>query len=375
MTVRHGVVSTIIPVFNRAGLLIEAVNSVLAQTYSLNEVIIVDDGSTDETGDVAQAFAARHPDVVRYLRLARGREWRARNHGVAAATGEFIEFLDSDDLLAPEKHASQVHALRAHPECGISYCYVREYAIGDPPPQRPARRTGDTFAQLFPQILSGRIWPYPSPLFRRSVIEAAGPFLEMAAYPDWELECRMGAMGVRLHHCRSFLAETRNTHRLEGRRRNVIPAETMRDSAAIHERILGHARRAGVPTPALRNFARRLFVVGRQCASIGLEPEARRSLDLAREIASAGWRCWIGWYAAISNRLGWQFVGRHAERVARGLWRVSHVWSTFSQRWRHRAAVAADEVVGRPVLAWPRHLLALWRSRPSRRLQRRQTRT
>src|SRR5262249_42688697 len=152
-------------------------------------------------------------EVVKYVRLDHAREWRARNRGIEIATGEFIQFLDSDDLIAPAKLATQVAALQANPDCGISYCYVREYAMGDPQPQFPARRTGETFTTLFPEILRGRIWPYPSPLFRRAVIDAAGGFLDRAAYPDWELECRMAANGVRLHHCRSFLAETRNTHR------------------------------------------------------------------------------------------------------------------------------------------------------------------
>src|SRR5688572_28290377 len=115
---RAGVVSTIIPVYNRAALLIEAVNSALAQSYPLHEIIIVDDGSTDESVAVALEFAARHPSVVRVLQLGHGREWRARNHGLAIATGEFIQFLDSDDLIAPEKLATQVAAFRAHPECG-----------------------------------------------------------------------------------------------------------------------------------------------------------------------------------------------------------------------------------------------------------------
>ncbi len=374
MTVRHGVVSTIIPVFNRAGLLTEAVNSVLAQTYSLNEVIIVDDGSTDDTANVAQAFATRHPDVVRYVRVDRSQQSRARsggdgarNYGLRAATGEFIQFLDSDDLIAPEKFASQVQALRAHPECDISYCYVREYAIGDPLPQRPARRTGDTFEQLFPQILAGRIWPCPSPLFRQKVIAAAGPFLEMAAYPDWELECRLGAMGVRLHHCRSFLAETRNTHKLEGRRRSVKQPDTLRDVARIFELILGHARRAGVPATATRAFSRRLFVIGRQCASIGLEVEARRSVELARGAATGWQRRAMNAYVAVSDFAGWSLAGRWSEGLATTVSRYARPWSAFSALWQHRASVALNEVAVQPLRAWPHHLTTLWLDRPSRR--------
>lgn len=370
-TLRAGVVSTVIPVHNRATLLVDAIDSVLAQTYRFNEIIIVDDGSTDETAAVAQGFAARHPGVVRYLRLERGREWRARNHGLAMATGEFVQFLDSDDLLAPEKLATQVAALRAHPECGISYCYVREYAMGDPPPRRPARRTGDTFATLFPALLHGRIWPYPSPLFRRAVLDAAGGgFLDLSAYPDWELECRIAANGVRLHHCRSFLAETRNMHRLEGRRKSIKPPDTLRDVAHAFELILGHARRAQVPASNLDALAPRLFHIGRQCASIGLETEARRSIALADSAASRPRRLRIQAYMRVSNLFGWSLTGRVAEALITAGRRVSQPWHRMSARWTHRASMAIDEVATRPLRSWPQHLTTLWLQRPSRQLRR-----
>jgi hypothetical protein len=367
---RAGVVSTIIPVFNRAALLTEAVDSVLAQTYPLNEIVIVDDGSTDDTGAVAQAFVSRHPGVVKYARLSRGREWRARNHGLTLATGEFIQFLDSDDLIVPEKLATQVRALRAHPECGISYCYVREYAMGDPLPRVPARRTGETFETLFPALLSGRIWPYPSPLFRRGVIDAAGGFLELSAYPDWELECRMAVNGVRLHHCRSFLAETRNTHAIEGRRKSVKPPDTLRDVALIFSVILDHARRANVPAEAIDRLSPRLFNIGRQCASIGLVDEARRSIGLARGAAIGPRRLAIGAYARLSQALGWELTGRCAERAVDATRRVARPVRRSAALWRHRAAVAFDEVSGRPLLAWPHSLATLWLERPSRQQRR-----
>lgn len=367
-TRRRGVVSTIIPVFNRPRLLAEAVDSVLAQTYRPIELIIADDGSTDETPAVAQAYAERHPEIVRYVRVPHGRDWRARNVALEMATGEFIHFLDSDDLIAPEKLATQVQALVRHPDCGISYCYVREYAFGDPPSRRPARRTGETFAQLFPALLAGRIWPYPSPLFRRSVIDAAGGgFLDRAAHPDWELEARIGALGVRLHHCRLFLAETRNTHALEGRRRSVRAPRTLRDSAEIHGLVLEHARAAGVGPAAVAPYAARLLVVARQCASIGLEAEARRTLALARSIASPGWRVAIDACSLLARAGGWRAVGGTAEYVAAAASACQHPVGVFTGRWRHRATVALDEVSRLPLTAWPAHLAALWMNRPSRR--------
>ena len=98
----EGLVSTIIPVHNRPSLLREAVASVLAQTYRPIEIIIVDDGSTDETGREAEALAECHSEV-RAIHRENGGPGAARETGRLAARGEFIQYLDSDDLLLPEQ--------------------------------------------------------------------------------------------------------------------------------------------------------------------------------------------------------------------------------------------------------------------------------
>src|SRR5690348_4318950 len=112
----QGLVSTIIPVYNRAALLQEAVASVLAQAYRPIEIIIVDDGSTDDTGFVAEELTKRHSDV-RVIHRKNGGPGAARESGRLVAKGEFIQFLDSDDLLLPEKFQSQIAGLRKFPDC------------------------------------------------------------------------------------------------------------------------------------------------------------------------------------------------------------------------------------------------------------------
>ena len=92
MAARTGLVSTIIPVYNRPVLLREAVESVLRQTYRPIEVIIVDDGSTDDTGRVAEELAARDLDVIRALHIANGGPGVAREAGRQVAQGEFIQY-------------------------------------------------------------------------------------------------------------------------------------------------------------------------------------------------------------------------------------------------------------------------------------------
>jgi glycosyltransferase involved in cell wall biosynthesis len=110
-------VSAIIPTFNSANYLRDAINSALDQTYSALEVIVIDDGSTDETVSVIKSFA----DRVIYIRQEQSGPSSARNRGIATATGEYVAFLDADDIWLPSKLEKQLHALQQEPEAGLVY--------------------------------------------------------------------------------------------------------------------------------------------------------------------------------------------------------------------------------------------------------------
>ena len=103
--------SVVIPTYNRGHCVAASVESVLAQTLPCHELIVVDDGSTDDTADVI----SRYGDRVRYIRQANGGVSAARNAGIAAASGDWIAFLDSDDEWAPQKLAAHAEALRREP--------------------------------------------------------------------------------------------------------------------------------------------------------------------------------------------------------------------------------------------------------------------
>lgn len=105
-------ISVVIPTYNRAGLLPRAVDSALAQTVAPSEILIIDDGSTDNTRDVC----ARWGSPVRYISTPNGGVARARNVGIAEARGEWIGLLDSDDEWEPNKLAAQSAALDAAPD-------------------------------------------------------------------------------------------------------------------------------------------------------------------------------------------------------------------------------------------------------------------
>lgn len=106
-------VTVVMAVFNGAEFVGEALESVLAQHYRPTEVIVVDDGSHDDTGEVVRGFPS-----VRYIRQENQGPAAARNTGIAAATGEFVAFVDHDDRIPPTKLEVQVGHLLAHPELG-----------------------------------------------------------------------------------------------------------------------------------------------------------------------------------------------------------------------------------------------------------------
>jgi len=117
-------VSVIIIVFNGAAFLREAIDSVLAQTFDDYELLVVDDGSTDDTLAIAEHAQGENPDRIRVLRHAGGvnRGMSAtRNLGIAHARGEFIAFLDADDVWLPQKLAEQVAIMRADPAAALVY--------------------------------------------------------------------------------------------------------------------------------------------------------------------------------------------------------------------------------------------------------------
>ncbi len=110
-----GLVSVVVPTYDRAGLLVEALDSVRAQTYRPIELLIVDDGSTDDTGGVVEEWRAACAGddglTVRYFRQENAGAPAARNRGLIESAGEYVQFLDSDDLLHPAKLAVHVPAL------------------------------------------------------------------------------------------------------------------------------------------------------------------------------------------------------------------------------------------------------------------------
>jgi hypothetical protein len=302
-------VTTIIPVFNRPAMLREAVASVLAQTYQPIEVILVDDGSTDDTPLIAAQLAAAHGEI-RVMRQENGGPGVARETGRNAARGEFVQHLDSDDLIEPRKFELQVEGLLAHPQCDVSYGWTRHAHIDGRSNVHPAKRTGERHEAIFPKMLESRWWETATPLYRTSLLRKAGPWLPLRIEEDWEYDARLGALGAKLHFVETWLC----THRSHDVGRLSGGAQTpakLHDRAIAHEAVLRHGQKAGIPSdaPEMDHFARELFLLARQCGASGLRQESRRLFALARE-ASAHDRAALRLYAAVAKTIGWTNAGK-----------------------------------------------------------------
>jgi glycosyltransferase involved in cell wall biosynthesis len=195
-----GLVSAIVPTYNRRQFICETVDSILAQTYRNLEVIVVDDGSTDGTGELLKQRYGSVPRF-RYIWQENAERAVARNTGIMAAQGEFIAFLDSDDLWLPEKLANQLAQFHQQPEIVLSHTgYTHIDVSGQevdqvvPPPQDSINQN-----RVFRRLLLGNTIGAPTVLIRRSALEHTGFFCEdrrLLAFEDWEMWTRLAYQGT-----------------------------------------------------------------------------------------------------------------------------------------------------------------------------------
>ncbi len=199
-------VSTIIPAYNAQDFIAETIESALAQTHAEHEIIVVDDGSTDQTCEIVQSFG----DRVCLIRQENAGPATARNKGAAMASGEWLAFLDADDLWTSEKLERQLTVTAMN---GVQIVYTDRENIGHCEHVSKLQsndvelREGD----IFEALLLGNFITQSSVLIARKLFEDLGGFDEspdMKAVEDWDLWIRVAAI-ERIGVCREPLTKYR----------------------------------------------------------------------------------------------------------------------------------------------------------------------
>lgn len=286
-------VSTIIPVFNRAVMLKEAVDSVVAQSHRPIEIIIVDDGSTDDTLQSAQQLAASHTNHNTHIKVVSQTNQgpgAARETGRMHVAGEFIQYLDSDDLLLPNKFQAQIAALLANPNAEICYGketrrdknytfngyqeFVNEAAI---------KFTEKEMTRVFPYILYGSLWGTSVPLWRKSLCDQMGAWFPLNNEEDIEYDARAGIYGADLIRIDEFVSVQR-VHGAHLSSQGVSDPKMLAHRVIAREYIYSHALASGMRAgdPALQFFAKSTFLLARQCGETGLKKECRAAINVAK---------------------------------------------------------------------------------------------
>ncbi|POX53274.1 glycosyltransferase family 2 protein [Streptomyces sp. Ru72] len=232
----------VIPCHDYARYLPDAVSSVVAQTFRDWELVIVDDGSTDDTAEVAKGLIARHPDRrIRLLRQANAGVSAARNTGIEAAAGRYILPLDADDVIAPTMLEKTVAVLDGDPGIAIASTDVFTFTDDDLPPQAvplPAYSR---------ELMLQRLIMFYCSLYRREAWQAVGGYDEsMRAGEDWDFWIGCVEHGFDAHHIHEPLFGARNKD-------TGLHLEAAENDLAIRARIV--VKHPGLYKPVTRGWA------------------------------------------------------------------------------------------------------------------------
>ena len=193
-------ITVIIPTYNYAEFIGDALLSVRAQTYTNWECLVIDDASTDGTAGIVKEHASQDPRI-RYIRLDRNSGVSAaRNRGFEEVRGEFIQLLDADDVIAPGKLAAQVSWLDQHDEVGVLYSNYFAFT-GNPSFDREGEYRADECLNgsgdmIVSRLLRGNIFRLNTVLFRKHILHEVVGFRAGFRYvEDWDFWLRIAAKG------------------------------------------------------------------------------------------------------------------------------------------------------------------------------------
>ena len=186
----NDLISVIIPAYNVEETIIETVNSVLAQTYTNFELIIINDGSSDRTLNLLQNITDSRLKIFSYENAGLS---TARNRGVEQSQGEFVSFLDADDCWTVNKLERQIAALQDNPQAALAYSWVyfKYEMAANSYADTSVTYTGDVYGEL---LLKNFLHNGSNALIRKKILQEAGLFdPQLKAVEDWDLYLRIAA--------------------------------------------------------------------------------------------------------------------------------------------------------------------------------------
>lgn len=280
------VISVVMPSYNRARVIGRTIRSVLAQTLQQFELIIVDDGSTDDTLGVLAGYD--DPRIGIYQQSRNAGAPAARNAGVALARSARVAFQDSDDEWQPGLLAAHTDALA---EADVSFCQLEQRYDGASNFFPPVgwRLDHDVYGQL---LATSHISTQTLAM-TKAIFQSVGGFdPEMPRFQDWDLVLRLAQAGAKFHYIAQPLAIahdspdslTRSAEKgITGRQRLI---EKHPDALAVHT--AAHARHH--------------YVMGSQLRQLGRFPEAKAQFAAALRLAPGHWRSAAQWLLAAAGR-------------------------------------------------------------------------
>ncbi|QVL50096.1 MAG: glycosyltransferase family 2 protein [Thiocapsa sp.] len=337
----QNLVSVIVPTYNRAGLITETLDSVFAQSYRPIELIVIDDGSLDETVAVVRAWVQGHEGdecfLTRIFKQDNAGAPVARNLGTLKSSGEFIQYLDSDDTLHPEKVGLQVAALQAGPHLDFAYGPVAKL---EQPSHVVYCQSEMSQRRMILKHLVVPTLQTMSPLMRRVMVTRVGAWNKvLPPADDWEFYSRavvIGFNGVYVPNAFSYY-RAHGGERLTSHSRIT---QFVRGRFGQIESMLAHA------PPALaadREFqvtaAWQLLISAAQFVTKGWDGDDEARYQLAMTIGKRGLVVSVARGTLMVRRI---FGRRWAARLLLSLPWVYYRWTGLRGRWRGRSNMIED---------------------------------
>lgn len=272
-------ISVILPTYNRAAFLERSIGSVLAQRLPCDELLVVDDGSTDNTAEVVERLAATATVAVRYLYQPNQGAAAARNSGIGAARGQLLAFLDSDDWWLPGKLHLQAAALVDNP--GVLIAHTREIWFRHGQRVNQKKKHDPPHGDIFLPSLAMCVVGMSTVMARRALFDRYGLFDEsLPCCEDYELWLRVGA------HEPFHLVPQALTAKDGGRDDQLSKIHRLGMDVYRIQALQGLLARATLSPAqrdaALEELARKCGIYGQGCIKHGRIEEGQRYLELAR---------------------------------------------------------------------------------------------